>query len=440
MLCFPNDLFPLRVQETMKLLLRIRARARRIFLPFIVMHLSVLSAGVLLSKPSGAPENPAEELRDTTIVAIGDVHGDFDAFCAILKRVGLIDAQHQWTGSKSTLVQTGDLIDRGAKGREAMDFLISLEKMASNAGGQIIPLLGNHEIMNLVGDLRYVSTEDYAHYADAESEKRRKAAYHDYAAWRASHADMLRTLQPPVFPATEEEWIAKHPLGFLEHNEVFGPAGIYGKWIRSHAAISKISGIVFVHGGVDSALISTKLDQINAQVHDEIEEFDSIKQYLVSRKIVLPFFTLQEIVAAVQAQLHAERASKKTREPDSQAKFDHILGFGNSLSMREDGPLWFRGYDRWIEEEGSSQVGKILDAYNVKHIVVGHTVQRTARIRSRFAGRIFLIDTGMLSTYWRGGRASALEIRDARKFVAVYLDSEEVLLEEKPSSPAPAGE
>jgi hypothetical protein len=107
--------------------------------------------------------------------------------------------------------------------------------------------------------------------------------------------------------------------------------------------------------------------------------------------------------------------------------------------MREDGPLWFRGYDQWIEEEGSSQVGKILDAYNVKHIVVGHTVQRTARIRSRFAGRIFLIDTGMLSTYWRGGRASALEIRDARKFVAVYLDSEEVLFEEKPSSPAPAG-
>src|SRR5215510_13805533 len=129
MLSFRNDLFPFRVQESMKLLLRIRAHARQIFLSFIVLHLSVLSAGLLISKQSSAPGNPAEEFRDTTIVAIGDVHGDFDAFCAILKRVGLIDAQHQWTGSKSTLVQTGDLIDRGAKGREAMEFLISLEKM-----------------------------------------------------------------------------------------------------------------------------------------------------------------------------------------------------------------------------------------------------------------------------------------------------------------------
>jgi Calcineurin-like phosphoesterase len=438
MLSFPNDLFPFRVQESMKLLFRIRASARRIFLSFIFLQLSVLSAGLPFSKPSSTPKNPAEEFRATTIVAIGDVHGDFEGFCAILKRVGLIDAQHQWTGSKSTLVQTGDLIDRGAKGREAMDFLISLEKMASNAGGQVIPLLGNHEIMNLAGDLRYVSAEDYAHYAETDSEKRRKSAYHDYAAWRASHADMLAALQPPVFPATEEEWIAKHPPGFLEHSEVFGPAGIYGKWIRSHAAISKIGDIVFVHGGIDSALTSMKLDHINAQIHDEIEEFDSIKQYLVSRKIVLPFFTLQEIVAAVQAQLHAERASEKARDADSQAKLVRILGFVNSLSMREDGPLWFRGYDQWIEEEGSSQIEKIMGAYNVKHIVVGHTVQQTARIRSRFAGRVFLIDTGMLSTYWRGGRASALEIRDARKFVALYLDSEEVLFEEKPSSPTPA--
>jgi len=437
MLSCPNEVFLFRVQEGMKLLLCIRTYARRVFLPFIVLHLSFLSAGLLFPKQSSAPGNPAQEFRDTTIVAIGDVHGDFDAFCAILRRVGLIDAQHQWTGSKSTLVQTGDLIDRGAKGREAMDFLISLEKMASNAGGRVIPLLGNHEIMNLVADLRYVSTEDYAHYADAESEKRRKAAYHDYAAWHASHAD-IAALQPSVFPATEEEWIAKHPPGFLEHNEVFGPAGTYGKWIRSHVAISKISDIVFVHGGIGSALTSMKLDQINAQIHDEIEEFDSIKQYLVSRNIVLPSFTLQEMFAAVQAQLHAERASEKTRDADSQAKFVRILGIGNSLSMREDGPLWFRGYDQWIEEQGSSQVEKIMDAYDVKHIVVGHTVQQTARIRSRFAGRVFLIDTGMLSTYWRGGRASALEIRDARKFVAVYLDSEEVLFEEKPSSPAPA--
>ena len=100
--------------------------------------------------------------------------------------------------------------------------------------------------------------------------------------------------------------------------------------------------------------------------------------------------------------------------------------------MRDDGPLWFRGYDQWNEEEGGPQVDKVLKAYDATHLVVGHTVQKAAHIRSRFEGKVFLIDTGMLSKYWPGGRASALEIRGGRKFTAEYLDGQELLFEEKP--------
>ena len=75
---------------------------------------------------------------------------------------------------------------------------------------------------------------------------------------------------------------------------------------------------------------------------------------------------------------------------------------------------------------------KILAAYEAKHIVVGHTVQKLAHIRCRFEGKACLIDTGMLSSYWKGGRASALEIVGGNKFVAEYLDSREVLFDEKP--------
>ena len=65
--------------------------------------------------------------------------------------------------------------------------------------------------------------------------------------------------------------------------------------------------------------------------------------------------------------------------------------------------------------------------------------QRAAHIRSRFGGRVFLIDTGMLSTFWQGGRASALEIRAGGKFTAQYQDGQEVLREEKsPESAAKA--
>ena len=74
---------------------------------------------------------------------------------------------------------------------------------------------------------------------------------------------------------------------------------------------------------------------------------------------------------------------------------------------------------------------KILGAYNATNIVVGHTVQKTAHIRSRFGGKIMLIDTGMLSSYYPGGKPSALEIDANGKFTAVYLDQQVVLLDGK---------
>ncbi len=49
--------------------------------------------------------------------------------------------------------------------------------------------------------------------------------------------------------------------------------------------------------------------------------------------------------------------------------------------------------------------GKVLEAYDAAHIAVGHTVQKDGRIRPRFGNKVFLIDTGMLSSYYPGGRA-----------------------------------
>ena len=109
-----------------------------------------------------------------SVVAIGDVHGDFDDFVGILQRIGLIDKQNHWAGGKTTFVQTGDLLDRGPKPREVMDLMMALEKEAGQAGGRVVSLLGNHEMMNIMGDLRYVTPENYASFADSNSESVRK--------------------------------------------------------------------------------------------------------------------------------------------------------------------------------------------------------------------------------------------------------------------------
>ena len=112
---------------------------------------------------------------------------------------------------------------------------------------------------------------------------------------------------------------------------------------------------------------------------------------------------------------------------------ERLLRFGTWSIASGNGPLWFRGFATWSTTEGTLQMRKLLQRYNVAHFVVGHTPLSTMRIASRFSAVVFLIDTGMLSSYFRGGVASALEIHDGR-FTAIYAGQRTTLLE--PSSPA----
>lgn len=408
----------------------VRVSPRRICVSVL---LSLVLAGLASAGRAKAPTEQPE-----AVVAIGDVHGDFDDFVGILQHAGVIDAQHHWIGNKATLIQVGDLLDRGPKPREVMDLLMALEKEAPRAGGRVVSLLGNHEMMNIMGDLRYVTPENYASFGDAKSDERQKSAYQQYMKWRSSHGPLLAELPQPM-ELTEAEWMARHPVGFIEQRQAFSPDGSYGKWLREHSALAKIGDVIFLHGGIHPNLSHLKLDTLNAHIRDEIKAFDAAKHYLQDENVILPFFTLQELTAVVQAELTAERKSRVPSDEQKQARLVQFLGYGDWLSVRPDGPLWFRGYDQWSEEEGTAQVGKLLEAYNAAHIAVGHTVQKGGRIRSRFGSRVFLIDTGMLSSYYPGGRASAMEICSDAKFTAEYMDQQAVLLDSAVPSPGKAG-
>ena len=384
---------------------------------------------LLLALPMGMASGPPT--FTPLLIAIGDVHGDFDDFCSILQTAGLIDEQRHWTGGKATLLQLGDLIDRGPKPREVLDLMVSLDEQSAKAGGRVVALLGNHEMMNLMGDLRYVSVGNYASFVDSESENRRQAAFQKYFEWRKAHPQLLAELNQPVLPETEAEWMTRHPRGFIEHRAAFSPTGIYGRWLRQRFALVKIGAVIFLHGGINPDLTSLALDQINDRIRGEMNQYDEARQYLADENVLLPFFTLQEAVAVAQAELIAERKQRAKSNDTRQARIEKFLALGGWLCVREDGPLWYRGYDQWSEEEGAPRVEKILAAYNATNIVVGHTVQKTARIRPGFGGRIMFIDTGMLSSYYNGGKPSALEINEAGKFTAVYLDQQVALPDAK---------
>jgi len=363
-----------------------------------------------------------------TVFAIGDVHGDFEDFLAILQRTGLIDGQHHWTGGKATLVQTGDLLDRGPKPREVMDLLMSLEMEAAEADGQVVGLIGNHEMMNIMGDLRYFTAENFASFADNESKKRQNAAYQEYESWRKDHSELLAEVTQPVLPKSKTEWLAQHPEGYVEQREAFSPSGSYGNWLRHHSAVARINDVIFLHGGISPSVAKMKLDLMNSRIAKEIKSFDDAKQYLEQHKIILSFFNLQEMTAAVQAQISVDRKSSVKRSPYHQRRLMEFLEYQNWLSVRPDGPLWFRGYSQWTDEKGTVQITKILKAYGADHLVVAHSVQKGGQIRSRFGGKVFLIDTGMLSSHYKGGRASALEIRRTDEFFAHYTDQPNVQL------------
>jgi hypothetical protein len=395
----------------------------------LMVGLLLLAGWTAASAPSGSQE---------LVVAIGDVHGDFDDFVVLLQHIGLIDKRNHWIGGKSILVQVGDLLDRGPKPRAVMDLLMALEKESSNLGGRVVPLLGNHEVMNIMGDLRYVTPENYSSFADAKSEERRESAYNDYSKWRETHKMLLAELSQPL-ELTKGEWMARHPPGFIEQREAFRPEGSYGKWLRGHAAVAENGDMIFLHGGISPNVAAMTPNTINSAILEEIRGFDSDTQRMIEKGLILPFFNLQEIAAVAQAEISAEKKSRVSSNGDLQASILHFLKFQDWLSVRVDGPLWFRGYDQWSDEEGSSQVDKILASIKASHLITGHTVQRGGRIRSRFGGKLFLIDTGMLSSYYPGGRASALEILNNAKFTAKYLDQDVILLEAASSSSLVSG-
>ena len=415
----PNEEFALRESLHMN-----RSRpAWRVLCRAAFCVVALLVAVALLTP---APNIPAD--APSRLIAIADVHGDYEDFCAILQRVQLIDEQRHWSGGNATFVQVGDLIDRGPQPREVLDLMMSLDEQSAKAGGRVVAILGNHEVMNLMGDLRYVTAGNYASFADNDSEKRRQTAFQKYMDWRKSHPHVLAELSQPVLPETEAEWMSRHPMGFVEQRDAFSPKGTYGKWLRQRSAIAKVGSIIFLHGGINPDLTLSP-DQINERIHSELNQYDEIRQSLTDDTVLLPFFTLQEAVAVAQAELIAEQKHLAPTNDARKNKLTQFLGLGGWLSVREDGPLWFRGYDQWKEEEGLPKAEKILAAYHVTNIVVGHTVQRTAHIRPVFGGRILLIDTGMLSSYYKGGKPSALEIGGNGKFTAVYLDQQSPLQE-----------
>ena len=394
------------------------------------LFLSALGAGLVFPYPTISAR------QSESVFAMSDIHGNFEAAVGLLEKAGLIDSSQKWSGGRNTFVQTGDYMDRGPEVRRVLDFLMELEDDAPS--NQVIILLGNHEMMNIVGDLRYVTAPDYASFRDTRSEARRNDAFEDYVDFLEDRAVRFGRPAPEISEEFERDWMEDHPLGFVEHREAFSSDGDYGSWLRQRQTLVKQVGTIFTHAGISPAIanISMSIEEINASVQDEIRMFDQHKKTMVDEGIALPFFTWTELLDAAEEERHAlvAEVAAERAEVDSQS-FDFVfparqqpkiqmleafLSMGR-FTISEDGVLWFRGYAEWTDDEGSPLIQELLDQFDAKRFVVGHTPRLLGVVASRFEERVILLDTGMLSSYYTGGRPSMLEI-DGGVLRPVYLD------------------
>jgi hypothetical protein len=154
------------------------------------------------------------------MVAVGDLHGDLKATKNALRLGGLIDATDRWTGGKTVLVQTGDLLDRGDDEQAIIDLLERLEGEAKRAGGAVHVLNGNHELMNAALDFRYVTSGGFRDFEDA-----------------------------PDLDLGDRR-LTRVPSQHRPRAAAFLPGGVYARKLADHPVILIVGDTVFAHGGV----------------------------------------------------------------------------------------------------------------------------------------------------------------------------------------------
>lgn len=160
------------------------------------------------------------------MAVISDIHGQFDLWMKIMQANGIVDEQNNWIYGDGHFVIVGDIFDRGPDVQDCLWFVYKLEQQAAAAGGKVHYLFGNHEMMVLDGDLRYI----------------------------------------------HEKYKAVEQSLQMNYRQIFGPETTLGAWLRTKPITISINNIQFVHGGFSPALVASgfTVKEINESFRDVI--------------------------------------------------------------------------------------------------------------------------------------------------------------------------
>lgn len=247
------------------------------------------------------------------MLIISDIEGNFEGFESILTGAGVVDSQLNWTFGNGHLILPGDFFDRGLNVTECLWLIYKLETEAAQAGGKVHFILGNHEVMNMRGDFRYVRKK---YLANADS------------------------------------------LG-LDYKNLYSSESELGRWLRSKNCIERIGNYIFVHGGISPQLQATNMN---------VGEINGHLRLIMDKP------------------------------------FDSTSTYADSLILRKNGPLWYRGIA--MSELTSDSLNGILQHFDAEKVIIGHTV--FDEITNLYDGRVIAIDLdhaenhrkGFMKTLW----------------------------------------
>jgi len=383
-------------------------------------------AGAVLAVPPLAGAEDAYRFDDAEgVVALSDIHGAYEGFVSALTEAGVIDADGRWQAGARRLVITGDLTDRGPDSRAAMDLLMRLENEAAATGGRVHVLLGNHEVMNLVGDLRYVSPGEYAAFAGEETDEER-------AAWRQRFVERAASGASPEALAAQFE--RAHPPGFFAHRRAFRPDGRYGAWLLDKPFVIVVGDTAFVHGGLSPGVGQRGLERINAELGRELRDYVSAVATLTDAGILLPGdprHTHRQIVAVT--------APDADRPPEVAEAIATVLRDHEPSVHDPDGPVWYRGHAGCPSLLEAGRLDTALAGVGAGRIVIGHTPTANRLVVDRLDRRILEIDTGMLTSYYGGSAHALLLAPDATTVVDETGASPALVPDPRPEGAAPLG-
>jgi hypothetical protein len=363
---------------------------------FVAAGFALLAASQALAQ--SPPSSGQAEWRGVgRVIAFADVHGAYDELVTLLREAGIADAQGRWSAGRTHVVSLGDLLDRGAGSRKVMDLLMRLQTEAHAAGGALHVVLGNHEAMNVLGDLRYVDSSEYAAYGDLEPDGERERRR---AEWAETHGS-----------GSVAAFEQKFPPGYFGHRAALAPDGPYGRWLLGLPVAVIVNDSLFMHAGPSAAVSGMSVTDLNTRYRTAIVEYVQLSRRLEQAGLLQAgdAFDARPRLAAERL---AARATAGTPDPGLD---DAIKAFERADSaplLNPEGPNWYRGAALCHEVAEADVLAPLLEQFRVARVVVGHTPTRDLRAVTRFDGRVVKLDTGMNRAVYKG-RGAALTIDGA---------------------------